>query len=74
MYVSTPAWSRTSSPTTAHDGQRPLTALYMLLKYETALPTRFHVSCVLWLTSFHAPKSLTPSARKYTTILPTLRL
>ena len=53
--------------------QRERTALYMLLKYETALPIRFHVSCVAWLTSFQAPKSLTPSLRKYATSLPTLR-
>ena len=50
-----------------------MTARYMLLKYETECPTRFHVSWVLWLTSFQAPKSRTPSLRKYATIRPTLR-
>ena len=59
------AWpDRVGSVTMALWPSPSFTARYIDWKYDAAWPGLSHVSCVVWLTSFQAPKSVTPSLRK----------
>src|SRR3954454_6020068 len=65
----TPAWSSASSATI----EQPRHSERIVLKNDAARLGDFHVGWVLWLASFQAPHSVTPSGRSLRTSLPTSR-